>query len=290
LNLIRVMPAKGVLMSTVDLPATGVPVRAQDVADVLERVRQRAPLVMCLTNIVVTGFTANALLAAGASAAMVEEPDEAGELARAADGVLVNVGTVSERTAAAMRAAAHAAHAVGTPWVLDPVAVGPLTFRTRLATELLTKAPTVVRGNPSEVLSLAGATGSARGVDSALDSASALRPAVELARREGTTVAVSGAVDYITDGDAVVEVPTGDPLMTRVTGVGCVLGALVAACSAVEESPLVAASAATGVLTVAAEVAAARSPGPGSFAVALLDALHALDAETLDTHLAARSK
>lgn len=277
-------------MSTVDVPATVVPVQAEDAAGVLERVRQRAPLVQCLTNIVVTGFTANALLSVGASAAMVDEADEAAELARAADGLLVNVGTPSETTATVMRAAAHAAHAVGTPWVLDPVAVGPLTFRTRLATELLTKSPTVVRGNPSEVLSLAGATGSARGVDSATDSASALVPAFELAAREGTTVAVSGAVDYITDGKSVVEVRSGHPLMTRVTGVGCVLGALVAASCAVEESPLVAASAATAVLTVAAEVAAGNSAGPGSFAVALLDALHGLDAETLDTHLAARSR
>ncbi len=277
-------------MSTVDVPAPVVPVPAGDAADVLARVRQRAPLVQCLTNIVVTGFTANALLAVGASPAMVDEADEAAELARAADALLVNVGTPSEGSATAMRAAAHAAHAVGTPWVLDPVAVGPLTFRTRLATELLTKSPTVVRGNPSEILSLAGATGTARGVDSATDSASALAPAFALAAREGTTVAVSGAVDYITDGASVVEVGTGHPLMTRVTGVGCVLGALVAACCAVEESPVVAAGAATAVLTVAAEVAVENSAGPGSFAVGLLDALYALDAAVLDRHLAARSR
>ncbi|HEX2176391.1 MAG TPA: hydroxyethylthiazole kinase [Nocardioidaceae bacterium] len=277
-------------MSTVDVPVAPLPVQAKDAADVLQRVRQRAPLVECLTNLVVTGFTANALLAVGASPAMVDEADEAAELARAADALLVNVGTPSEASAAAMRAAAHAAHAVEAPWVLDPVAVGPLTFRTRLATELLTKGPTVVRGNPSEVLSLAGATGSAKGVDSATDSASALLPAFELAQREGTTVAVSGVVDYVTDGRSVVEVGTGDAMMTRVTGVGCVLGALVAACCAVEESPLVAASAATAVLTVAAEVAAENSLGPGSFAVGLLDALYALDAGTLESHLAARSR
>ena len=277
-------------MSTLDVPAPVVPVPATDVADVLERVRQRAPLVQCLTNIVVTSFTANALLAVGASAAMLEDPDESAELARNTDALLVNVGTVSESTAAAMRAATHAAQAMGTPWVLDPVAVGPLTFRTRLVTDLLTKRPAVVRGNPSEVLSLAGAIGAARGVDSVADSASALGPAFELAGREGTTVAVSGEVDYVTDGTSVVQVGTGHPMMTRVTGVGCVLGALVAACTAVEESPLMAASAATAVLTVAAEVAAENSPGPGSFAVGLLDALYQVDAQTLETHLAARER
>jgi hydroxyethylthiazole kinase len=284
------MPAKGVLMSTVDVPASAVPVRAEDVADVLERLRRRGPLVHCLTNVVAANLSANTLLAVGASPAMVDEPDEAAEMARAADAVLVNVGTVSEATAAGMRAAAHAANALETPWVLDPVAVGPLTFRTRLATELLTKSPTVVRGNASEVLSLAGATGTARGVDSAADSASAIGPASELARQESTTVAVSGAVDYVTDGTSVTEVGTGDPLMSRVTGMGCALGALVAACTAVEDSPLLAAAAGTAVLTVAAEVAVQRSSGPGTFAAGLLDVLYGLDARTLDTHLAARSR
>jgi hydroxyethylthiazole kinase len=273
-------------MNTAAAPETAVPVRAAEAAAVLGRVRGRGPLVGCLTNLVVTNFTANALLAVGASPAMVDVPDEAAELARVADALLVNVGTPSEASAAAMRGATQAAQSAGTPWVLDPVAVGALTFRTRLATELLSRGPAVVRGNPSEVLSLAGASGAARGVDSAAESASALAPAVELARREGTTVAVSGAVDYVTDGDSVVEVSAGHPMMARVTGVGCVLGALVAACSAVEESPLVAAGAATAVLTVAAEVAAEKAAGPGSFAVSLLDALHHLDAATLESHLA----
>jgi hydroxyethylthiazole kinase len=283
------MPAKGEPMSTLDLP-TPVVVRGGKVVEVLQQVRRRTPLVQCLTNNVVTGFTANALLAVGASPAMVEEPEEAAELARTADAVLVNVGTPSEATAAAMRAAAHAAHAVGTPWVLDPVAVGPLTFRTRLATELLGRAPTVVRGNPSEVLSLAGATGTARGVDSAADAASALPVAVELARREGTTVAVSGPVDYVTDGESLLEVRNGHPLMARVTGVGCVLGAVVAACCAVQPSPLLGAGAATVLLTVAAEVAAEQAAGPGSFAVGLLDALHALDGDTVAAHLEAHAR
>ena len=276
-------------MSTVDVSAP-VAVRSSDVLEVLEHVRRRTPLVQCITNNVVTNFTANALLALGASPAMIEEPEEASELARGADAVLVNVGTVSESTAGAMRAAAHAAHAVETPWVLDPVAVGPLTFRTRLATVLLAKSPTVVRGNPSEVLSLAGATGTARGVDSAADAAAALPAAVELAEREGATVAVSGPVDYITDGRSLVEVATGHELMTRVTGVGCVLGALVAACCAVQPSGLLAASSATAVLTVAAEEAAAHAAGPGTFAAALLDALYNLDGPTLEEYLEARSR
>jgi hydroxyethylthiazole kinase len=168
------------------------------------------------------------------------------------------------------------------------VAVGALTFRTGLAAELLEHRPAVVRGNSSEVLSLAGAAGAGRGVDSTVGSEAALDVARELAGRSGGVVAVSGAVDYITDGSDTLEVHTGHPLMTKVTGVGCALGALVAACCAVEPAPLVAATAATTLLTVAAEEAAAASSGPGSFAVALLDALSALDERTLEARTAAR--
>jgi len=240
-----------------------------------------APLVHCITNIVVAGFTANVLLAVGASPAMIENDHEAAEFAAMAEALLVNLGTLSDERARACRAAAQSAQAVGTPWVLDPVAVGPLAYRTALATELLSFSPTVIRGNASEVLSLAGAAGAGRGVDSTASAEAALPTARELARRTGAVVAVSGKVDYITDGETVVEVRTGHPLMTQVTGVGCALGALVAAACAVEDSALAAAVSATSLLTVAAERAAAASSGPGSFAVALIDQLAGLDGATL---------
>lgn len=257
---------------------------AASAAGVLSRVREHTPLVHCMTNIVVAGFTANALLAVGASPAMVENEQESAEFAVVADALLVNLGTLSGERVSAMRAAVASARRAGTPWVLDPVAVGSMGFRTGFAAELIEQRPTVIRGNPSEVLSLAGAAGAGRGVDSTADAGSALLAARGLAERTRGVVAVSGAVDYITDGTTVFQVRTGHPLMTRVTGVGCVLGALVAACCAVEDSALVAATAATAVLTVAGEVAAAASTGPGSFAVALLDALGVLDEATLAAH------
>jgi hydroxyethylthiazole kinase len=126
----------------------------------------RTPLVHCLTNTVVQTITANALLAAGAAPAMVDAPEEAGDFAAVASAVLVNVGTVHARTAEAMRLAARSAGAAGTPWVLDPVAVGGLVYRSELATDLVGLRPTVVRGNASEVMALAGAGGGGRGVDS----------------------------------------------------------------------------------------------------------------------------
>ncbi len=254
---------------------------AQAVADSLQLLRQRQPLVQCLTNIVVAQWTANVLLAAGAAPAMVDNPHEAGAFAGIAGGVLVNLGTPYDDTTAGMAAAVVSAGAAGTPWVLDPVAAGAAAWRTAVAFSLLESAtPRIIRGNASEILALAGGTGG-KGVESVDTPEAALQVAQTLALRYGTTVAVSGAVDHVTDGHRVVRIANGHLLMTRVTGVGCALGALMAAFAAVLDDGLLAATAATAVLTVAADAAAAVAQSPGSFAVALLDQLDALSPQSL---------
>lgn len=246
----------------------------------LRAVGAGSPLVHCLTNIVVAGFTANVLLAVGASPAMVENPQEAAEFAAAAGGVLVNLGTLSSERERAMLLAAASAQDAGRPWVLDPVAVGALTHRTRFAGELLEHRPTVIRGNASEIGSLAGVAGAAgKGVDSRVGSAEVVDAARALASRTGAVVAVSGGVDYVTDGTLVDVVPGGDILMTRVTGVGCALGALMAAFLAVPGDPLSATVRASTVLAEAGRRAAAEPrPGTGTYAVRLLDELTAMAA------------
>ncbi len=245
------------------------------------RVAQRGPLLHCITNIVAANFSANALLAIGASPAMVENSAESAEFVASADAVLINLGTMSaERSEAALTTAA-AAIRTDTPWVLDPVAVGVLTERTRLAHELLAHRPTVIRGNASEIMSLAGAESTGRGVDSAIDSGDAVAAAVELARAHEGVVAVSGVVDYITDGETTLSVPGGDVLLTRVTATGCVLGAMIAAFTTVSDSPLQATVSASALLAAAGERAGRRNIGPGSFAVALLDELFALSQQAI---------
>jgi len=258
------------------------PVTATAVGDALATLRERSPLVQCLTNIVVAQWTANLLLATGAAPAMVDNPEESGVFAGIASGVLVNVGTPYGETAAAMEQAVAAAGRAGTPWVLDPVAAGPLLgWRTGIALSLLSvAAPAVVRGNASEVMALAGGAGG-KGVDSLDTPEAALDAARGLAGSHGTVVAVSGPVDHLTDGERLVTVANGHEWLTRVTGVGCALGALMAAFAGCVEDPLLAATAATATLTVAADEAAARTAGPGSFAVALLDELAALTPDAL---------
>ena len=253
----------------------------EQLAATLADYRRTVPLVHCLTNTVVSNFTANVVLASGGAPAMVDNPHEAGEFAAIAGGVLVNLGTPQEHTVTAMRLAAAAAHAHSRPWVLDPVAAGGIGWRTQVALELLESRPTVIRGNASEILGLTGGAGG-RGVDSAHSSDDAVSAARALAQEYGAVVAVSGPTDYLTDGHRVVALSNGVELMTRVTGVGCALGALMAGMAAVSTDPLLAAATATTLLCLAAEDAPQH--GPGSFAVGLLDGL----ATTTPEDLAAR--
>ena len=257
------------------------PISAIDIGGALAALRQRSPLVQCLTNIVVAQWTANVLLAVGAAPAMVDNPHEAAELAAVAGGVLVNLGTPYDDTVAAMEQATAAASRAGRPWVLDPVAAGGMAWRTGIATRLLAEAgPTIVRGNASEVIALAGGAGG-RGVASTDAPEDAVDVARQLAAHHRTVLAVSGPVDHLTDGRRLVRVANGHPWLTQVTGVGCALGAMMAGFAAVVDDPLLAAGAATATLTVAAEGAARVSTGPGSFAVALLDALAGLTPDEL---------
>lgn len=260
-------------------------VTPQDLADALSVLRERPPLVQCLTNIVVAGWTANVLLAIGAAPAMVDNPHEAGEFAAIAGGVLINLGTPYDDTAHAMHLAVAGAKPAGTPWVLDPVAVGALGWRTSLAQQLLREGrPTIIRGNASEILALAGGTGG-RGVESVDSPEAAADVARDLAEQEQSVIAVSGPVDHITDGERMVRLSNGHPWLTQVTGVGCALGALMAAFAAVVPDALVAAAAATATLTVAADSAAKQSRGPGSFAVALLDELALIEPAELEARV-----
>ncbi|WP_200921765.1 hydroxyethylthiazole kinase [Agromyces sp. Leaf222] len=261
-------------------------------AALLERLREHPPLVQCITNSVVTNFTANALLAIGAAPAMVDIREEAGLFAGIAGGLLVNLGTPAEEQRDASREAVAAVSAAGTPWVLDPVAIGALPVRTALAHELVAAGPTAIRGNASEIIALAGAGAGGRGVDASDSTDAAAEAATSLALAHGSVIAVSGPVDLITDGHRTARIANGDALLTRVTGGGCALGAVTAAflgasrdaagaaraagASALDgllADPFVATVAATVVYTVAAELAAERATGPGSFAVTFLDAL-----------------
>jgi hydroxyethylthiazole kinase len=241
---------------------------AQAATDILARLRAQGPRVHCITNTVAQNFTANMLLAAGCVPSMTLSPEEVGSFVAGAQALLVNLGTFDAERREATAIAVEAATLNKVPWVLDPVFVDRAKPRAAFARELIARHPAVVRLNHSEFAALSDRSPSR---DSALSYAGSNR----------TVVAVSGGTDLITDGRRTAAVSNGHPLMSKITAMGCAGSALVAACLAVEADAFRAATAALAIMGVAGEVAAEKSNGPGSFVVAIIDALHSLDGPTL---------
>jgi hydroxyethylthiazole kinase len=268
-------------------PATGdVRFGAAAIAGDLRAVRERAPLVHNVTNLVVMQQTANALLAIGASPIMAHAEAELDELLQLAGALVLNIGTLDPAWIAAMERASAAARGRALPIVLDPVGAGASRLRTETALRLLSRGGvTVLRGNASEILALAGAAGATRGVDSTHPSDAAREAARDLAVRYGCAVAVSGAVDHCLDATREVRVHNGVALMARITGMGCTASALCGAFCAVQPDALRAAVDAMAVMGVAGELAFAAARGPGTMAASFLDALHQLDVAELDRRL-----
>ena len=259
---------------------------AERCAEILDQIRARKPLVHNITNYVVMNNTANALLALGASPAMVHANEEVEEFVAISAALVVNIGTLSPPWVSAMEKSVRTAVARGTPWVLDPVGAGATTYRTRTSATLAGLHPACIRGNASEIMVLAGATAEkTRGVDTSHGSADALAPSRQLAQATGAVVAVTGATDYVTDGVALIGLSNGHPLMAKVTGLGCTATALVGAALAVEKDRMAAVAAGLSFLAIAGEIAAEKSPGPGSLQLHLLDALYQLDAATIQRRL-----
>jgi hydroxyethylthiazole kinase len=248
----------------------------------LAAIRERKPLVHQITNYVVMNETANATLAIGALPVMAHAPQEVEEMASAASALVLNIGTLSDEWIEAMIAAGRAANAAGVPVVLDPVGAGATEYRTDTCRRLLDVLElAVVRGNSAEIATLAGRQAEIRGVEAVGDGGGP-ELAREAAKALGCVVAVTGPVDHVSDGETVNSVANGHELMGTVTGTGCMSTAVTGCFLGVQPHALSAATAALVAFGVAGEDAAEDARGPGSFHVALYDALYALDPETLD--------
>ena len=251
---------------------------------VVARLRTARPLVMCMTNLVVMPVSANVLLAAGASPAMILAAEEAEDFAAISDALLVNLGTIPTDWVTAMTLAVHRAGADGRPWVLDPVGCGATPHRTRVARALAGRGPAIIRGNASEIIALSGtARARSKGVDSADGSETAIEAARVLAGEAGAVVAVTGETDYVTDGRRVAAITGGHPFMTLSTGIGCALSGYVAACAAVAPA-FEAAVGALAAYGAAGAIAAAPLAGPGNLPAALCDALYGLTDADVAAH------
>jgi hydroxyethylthiazole kinase len=251
--------------------------------ELLKLVRAMQPLIHNITNFVVMNNTANALLSLGASPAMIHSIDEVEDFVNISQALVVNIGTLYSEQIAACKLAVIRAVSINVPWILDPVGAGSTPYRMAAAISLARIKPKVIRGNGSEIINLAEqhSSGYGKGVDSLHSSDIALDAAQHLASSIGTTVAITGAVDYVTDGCRVTAIENGHPLMQLVTGLGCSATAMIGAFLAVEEDAFTAAVAGLTVLGIAGEIAAECSSGPGTLQVALLDTLYSLDEKVL---------
>ena len=214
------------------------------ICEYLNKVQRSAPLVHCITNYVTVNDCANILLACGASPFMADEPAEVEEITSLCSALLINIGTLNRRTVESMLKAGRRMNELGRPVLLDPVGVGASALRTETALKLISELKlSAIRGNVSEIRALVGQTGSSRGVDacpddfiseSNLDDVKAM--AAELAVKTSAIVAVSGAIDVISDGVNTFAIRRGRPEMTQYTGSGCMLSALTTAFIAAEKS------------------------------------------------------
>lgn len=237
-------------------------------AETVAQMRARQPRVHCITNAVAQNFTANMLLAAGCVPSMTLAAEEIGAFVAGAGALLVNLGTFDRERREATLIAVETAARAGVPWVLDPVFIDRSAARAAFARDLVARGPAVVRLNHAEFETLSGA-------------APTRETLAAYARAHKVVVALSGETDLVTDGARLVAIANGHPLMARVTAMGCAVSALVAACLAGGADPLHAAAGGLVYAGVAGERGAQTARGPGSFAVNILDEIHALDAAAL---------
>ncbi len=246
-------------------------------AENLALVREKKPLIHNITNFVVMNYTANALLAMGASPVMAHAQNEVEDMVSFAGALVLNIGTLTDAWIQSMIKAGTKASDQGTPIILDPVGSGATPLRTNAAKQIIghTKVK-VIRGNASEILSLRHDGSQTKGVDSIHSVSEAADTARILAEELQTTLAITGPVDLITDGQRTVRVSNGHPLMGYVTGTGCTATTIIGAFLAIDGDPLSATATALAFFGIAGEVAGQTASAPGSFMIQLLDALYSM--------------
>lgn len=262
--------------------------------DCLEHVRETVPLIHNITNYVTVNDVANVLLACGGSPIMADDEGEVEEITAVCGGLNINIGTLNSRTIPSMEKAGKMANRLGHPVVLDPVGAGASALRTKTALDLLEKVKfTVIRGNISEIKTLAAGSGNTRGVDADVADAvteenldEAVAFVKGLASRTGAIIAVTGAIDLVADRDRCYVIRNGRPEMGKITGTGCQLSAvMVAYVTANPDNRLEAAAAAVCLMGVAGENAFLRmEPGDGNstYRNRIIDEIYNMDGEALE--------
>lgn len=247
-----------------------------NLATLLERVRERNPLVHNITNVVVTNFTANGLLAMGASPVMAYAKEEVAEMVSHASSLVVNIGTLNAQTVESIILAGKAANKLEVPVIFDPVGAGATAYRTETAQRIMREVKvSIIRGNAAEIANVIGESWEIKGVDAGTANGNIIELAITAAKKLKTIVVITGKEDVVTNGTSTYLVGNGHPLLTRVTGTGCLLTSVIGAYSGVEKDLVLASVAALTFYGIAAEKAASQTAeyGPGSFQVEFLNQL-----------------
>jgi len=262
------------------------------VIDDLSKVRETKPLVCNITNFVVMQLTANALLALGASPIMSLSTIEIKELVSLSNSLVINIGTLDDNWLEIAKIACHCAADNNTPTVVDPVGAGATQYRTQSALALIKSLKNkIIRGNPAEIIALVGKQILSKGVDSQYISESALECGLELAAAHQCVVAITGSEDIIIapDASSILRVQNDNPIMTKVTGMGCVATAIIGAFAAINPSAQLAATHALSTIGIAGELATQKSSGPASFQVEFLDHLFSLNGAEIEQRFNVRT-
>lgn len=262
----------------------------EQIGGILEEVRSKKPLVHHITNYVTVNDCANITLAIGASPIMADDIGEAADITAISSALVLNIGTLNERTIKSMLAAGKQANKTRIPVVFDPVGAGASELRNRTTRRILEEVKiSVLRGNLSEVRFVAGLDSRTKGVDaSEEDSRGGLQAvrdtAQEVSKRLGCVMAVTGAIDIVTDGSRTLYLKNGVPALSGVTGTGCMCSSLVGSFCGATDDFLSAAAGGILCMSIAGELAAERAGelGSGSFRVALVDAISRMSAEILE--------
>ena len=241
----------------------------------IKKIVKKSPLVHNITNYVVMNNTANALLALGASPVMSHALEEVEEMASIASSLVLNIGTLSNKWIEAMLKAGKIAKAKNIPIIFDPVGVGATSYRNETAAKILLEVkPDIIRGNASEIMALAGKVASTKGVDSKNTTQDAQEIAKNLAKNQNCIVVVSGEQDYISNGENDFYCNEGDILMSKITGMGCTLSAIIGAFAGVEKNYFEAGICGTILMGKVGKFVAREVNKPGTFQVAFIDALY----------------
>lgn len=260
----------------------------------LENVRKNVPLVHNITNYVTVNDVANVLLACGGSPIMSDEPKDVVDITSSCAGLNINIGTLNERSIESMFAAGEKANELGHVVLLDPVGAGASELRTNTALEIMNRIKLdVIRGNVSEIKTLALGSGTTKGVDA--DAADTVTEenldrmvafAKEFAAKADSVIAVTGAIDLVADRDKCYVIRNGKPQMSKITGTGCQLSGIATAFAVANpKNKTEAVAAAVCMMGLAGEIGVSKmqeGEGNASLRIRIIDAIYNMDAETLN--------